>query len=186
MRKFLTKTERLVDSASLFSANLAAIVLLALVVLTCIDVIGRYFFNSPLVGAVELVQICMGMIVFFSFPIMFLRNDHVVVDLIPQFGRGRLAWAVAILFLIVTIIVAVILGDRVWDYASRAFEDGDITEYLRIPRYPVVGLITLAIFSAAAVSLLRALVIMTQPAEDFVADTEAEAAMKKSESADQP
>ena len=41
-------------SASLFSANLAAVVLLVLVVLTCIDVIGRYFFNNPLVGAVEL------------------------------------------------------------------------------------------------------------------------------------
>ena len=33
MRRFLAKTERLVDSASLFSANLAAMVLLVLVVL---------------------------------------------------------------------------------------------------------------------------------------------------------
>ncbi|NKB51314.1 MAG: TRAP transporter small permease subunit [Rhizobiaceae bacterium] len=162
MRRFLTKAERLVDSASLFSANLAAIILLVLVVLTCIDVIGRYFFNSPLVGAVELVQICMGMIVFFSFPIMFLRNDHVVVDLVPQFGRGRLGWAVAIIFLLITVYVAVTLGDRVMDYASRAMEDGDITEYLAIPRYPVVGLITAAIFCAAAVSLLRALVLLSR------------------------
>lgn len=162
MRKLLTKTERLVDSASLFAANLAALVLLILVVLTCIDVIGRYFFNNPLVGAVELVQICMGMIVFFSFPIMFLRNDHVVVDLIPIFGRGRIGWAVAILFLLITVFVAITLGDRVYDYALRALEDGDITEYLRIPRYPVVGLITAAIFCAAAVSLLRALVLLSR------------------------
>ena len=160
MRKFLTKTERLVDSASLFAANLAAAVLLVLVVLTCIDVIGRYFFNNPLVGAVELVQICMGLIIFLSFPMMFLRSDHVVVDLVPQFGRGRLGWLVAIVFLFVTVGVALALGDRVYDYATRAWEDGDITEYLRIPRFPVVGLITIAIFSAAAVSLLRALVLL--------------------------
>ena len=162
MRNFLTKTERLVDFASLFIANLAAVVLLVLVVLTCIDVIGRYFFNNPLVGAVELVQICMGMIVFFSFPIMFLRSDHVVVDLVPQFGRGRIGWTVAILFLLVTVGVAIVLGDRVFDYAMRALEDGDITEYLRIPRYPIVGLITGAIFCAAVVSLLRALVLLSR------------------------
>lgn len=164
MRNFLTKLERLTDHVSLFAANMAAFVLLLLVVLTCIDVIGRYFFNNPLVGAVEMVQICMGLIVFLSFPIMFLRNDHIVVDLIPQFGKGRLAWLVAILFLLVTVVVAVVLGDRVYDYAIRAWEDGDITEYLRIPRYPVVGLITLAIFTAAAVSLLRALVLLSRAA----------------------
>lgn len=162
MRNFLTKSERLVDAASLFAANLAAAVLLILVVLTCVDVVGRYFFNSPLVGAVELVQICMGLIIFLSFPIMFFRGDHVIVDLVPQFGRGRLGWMVAILFLLITVAVALALGDRVYDYATRAWEDGDITEYLRIPRFPVVGLITVAIFSAAAVSVLRALVLLSR------------------------
>ena len=173
MRNFLKNAERLTDRVSLFAANLAALILLLLVVLTCIDVIGRYFFNSPLVGAVELVQICMGLIVFLSFPIMFLRNDHIVVDLLPQFGRGRLAWSVAILFLLVTVGVAIILGDRVYDYAVRAWEDGDITEYLRIPRYPVVGLIMVAIFSAAAVSLLRALVLLSRAdqARDYNAES---------------
>ncbi len=158
----LTKLERLVDRASLFSANLAAIVLLVLVALTCVDVIGRYFFNSPLTGAVELVQICMGMIIFFSFPLMFLRNDHIIVDLIPQ-GRGWIGWTIALVFVAVTIFVAVVLGDRVWDYAVRAWEDGDVTEYLFIPRYPVVGLITLAIFSAALVSALRFLILLSKP-----------------------
>ena len=101
---------------------------------------------------------------------MFLKGDHIVVDLIPQFGRGRIGWFVAILFLLVTITVAIALGDRVWDYAARALEDGDITEYLRIPRYPVVGLITAAIFCAAAVSLLRMLVLLASPGKDFDAE----------------
>jgi len=165
MRQLLTKTERLVDSASLFAANLAALALLVLVVLTCIDVVGRYFLNSPLTGAVELVQICMGLIIFLSFPLMFLRNDHINVDLIPHFGRGYLGWALSLIFLAITIFVAITLGDRVYDYALRAWEDGDITEYLRIPRYPIVALITIAIFAAAAVSVLRGLVLLSRPGE---------------------
>ena len=170
MRNFLTKTEGLATSASLFIANLAAIVLLLLVALTCVDVIGRYFFNSPLVGAVELVQICMGAIIFLSFPLMFLKNEHVIVDLIPQFRRGWLGWVVALVFLGITIFVAIKLGDRVWDYAVRAFEDGDVTEYLGIPRYPIVGFITIAIFAAAAMSFLRALVMLTRSGKDYEAD----------------
>ena len=35
----------------------ACLILLWLVGLTCVDVIGRYFFRSPVVGATELVQI---------------------------------------------------------------------------------------------------------------------------------
>ncbi len=163
MRNFLSKTERLADSVSLFAANIAALILLLLVVLTCVDVIGRYFFNSPLVGAVELVEICMGAIVFFSFPLMFLRNDHVIVDLVPHFKRGYLGWITSLLFLAVTFYIAILLGDRVYDYAVRAFEDGDVTEYLTIPRYFVVGFITAAIFSAAAVTLLRFLMLLSRP-----------------------
>lgn len=175
MKTVLTKVERLADSASLFAANIAAMILLLLVALTCIDVIGRYFFNSPLVGAVELVEICMGAITFFSFPLMFMRNDHIIVDLFPQFKRGYLGWIVSLAILAITIYIAIILGDRVFDYAERAFEDGDITEYLRLPRWPVVGFITAAIFSAAAISLLKMLSLLSKPGTSLEDQTSSDA-----------
>jgi len=163
MRAALLKAQRLTDVVSLFFANIAALVLLLLVCLTCVDVIGRYFFNSPLVGTVELVEICMGGITFFSFPLMFLRNDHIVVDLIPQFKRGYIGWITSLLFLAITAFVAFKLGARVYDYAVRAFEDGDVTEYLLIPRYPIVGFVSAAIFSTVAISLLSIFLLLSQP-----------------------
>jgi TRAP-type C4-dicarboxylate transport system permease small subunit len=167
MRNILAKTERLTDTVSLFCANVAAMILLLLVALTCVDVIGRYFFNTPLVGAVELVEICMGAITFFSFPLMFIRNDHIIVDLIPYFKRGYIGWATSIVFLAITAYIAIKLGDRVFDYAVRAFEDGDVTEYIGIPKYPIVGFVSAAIFSAAAIALLRIGVLLTKPGEDL-------------------
>ena len=165
MIALLRRTERLVDQISLFAANMAALVLLLLVALTCVDVIGRYLFNSPLVGAVELVETCMGAITFFSFPLMFMRHEHIVVDLIPHVQRGWLGWILSLIFLVVTVIVAWWLGDRVWDYALRAWEDGDITEYLSIPRYPMVGFITAAIYAAAFISVLRIISLLTRPGQ---------------------
>ena len=165
MRETLKKTERLVDSASLLLANVGAIILLGLVLLTCVDVIGRYLFNSPLVGAVELVRLCMAGIIFFSFPLMFLRNDHIIVDLIPFFRRGWVGWVTAIVTLLLTMLVAWKIGDRVFDYAIRALEDNDMTEYLGIPRWPIVGFITLAIFSAAFTAFIRLLKVLSRPGQ---------------------
>lgn len=163
MRNFLTTTRRLADGASLFFANIAALILLMLVALTCADVIGRYFFSNPVTGAVELVRICMAGIIFFSFPLMFLRNDHIIVDLIPFFRKGWLAWLASIAILLITIYVAYRIGDRVYDYAVRAFEDEDTTEYLAIPRWPIVGFITISLFAAAVMSALRLISTLSMP-----------------------
>ena len=163
MKRFLNKCERLADNASLFAANIAAAILLALVVLTCVDVIGRYFLSMPVTGAVEIVRICMAGIIFFSMPLMFLRNDHIIVDLIGFFRRGYVGWFVALILLIVSFLIAIKLGDRVFDYATRALEDGDVTEYLGIPRYLVVGLITTSIFTSAFLTLLRFAITLTRP-----------------------
>ena len=105
----------------------------------------------------------MAGIIFFSFPLMFLRNDHIIVDLIPIFRRGWLAWLTSVLILAITIFVAYKIGGRVSAYAVRAFEDNDVTEYLAIPRWPVVGFITVSIYAAALTAALRLILILSTP-----------------------
>ena len=146
-----------------WSLVLACMVLLWLVGLTCVDVIGRYFFRAPVVGATELVQISMAGIIFFSLPAMFLRDDQVVVDLFAFVRRGWFGWTVSILFGILTIVAVLIVADRVYDYAVRAWEDGDKTIYLSIPRYLVVSLITLMIYISALFAGVRLLRAVFQP-----------------------
>ena len=94
---------------------------------------------------------------------MFLRNDHIIVDLIPFFRKGWIGWIASLVILAVTIYVAYRIGDRTYGYVIRALEDQDVTEYLAIPRWPVVGFITLALFSAAVMSALRLIGILLQP-----------------------
>lgn len=165
MLTVLSHTERLAEAVSRFVSNLAAITLFLLVILTCVDVIGRYFLSMPVVGAVELVRICMAGIIFFSLPAMFFRDDHVIVDLIPIFRKGIFAWLVNLGLLALSIYVAVHLGDRIMDYAIRAYEDGDTTEYLAIPRYIVVSFITLSIYAAALMAFVRLALLASKPGE---------------------
>jgi TRAP-type C4-dicarboxylate transport system permease small subunit len=150
---------------------LACLVLLWLVALTCVDVIGRYFFRSPVVGATELVQIAMAGTIFFSLPAMFLRDDQVVVDLFSFARRGWFGWAVSVVFSVVTVIAVFIVADRVFDYAVRALEDGDKTIYLHIPRYLIVGLITAMIYLSAVFAGFRGLRQLLRPGQTLPDET---------------
>ena len=99
MNEFLNYLERLALEVSRFIALLAGIVLLWIVLVTCVDVIGRYFFNSPLYAGAEIIQVSMAGVIFFSLPYMFFKNEHIIVDLFPIFKRGYIGWLLGLLFL---------------------------------------------------------------------------------------
>jgi TRAP-type transport system small permease protein len=59
----------------------AAAMLFVLMVQNGADVIGRYFFNAPMVGANERGQLLLGMMVFLSWGYTQIKKGHVTVDL---------------------------------------------------------------------------------------------------------
>ena len=146
-------------------SNLASLVLLWLVGLTVVDVVGRYFLRMPVTGAVELVQISMAGIIFFSMPMMFLKDDQVVVDLFQFVRRGWLGWILSLAITVVVIVASWIVADRVWDYAIRAWEDQDATIYLDIPRYLTVSFITFAIYISAVFAAVRIIRLLARPGQ---------------------
>ncbi len=127
----------------------SSIVLFALMVMTCIDVIGRELLNDPLDGATELTQLMLGVIVFAVLPTVSLREEHVSVDLLDRWFPDRLIGtrqAVLNFFMAVTI---GILAWRVWISAERTADYGDATEYLEIPIAPMEFFISIMCAFAA-------------------------------------
>src|SRR3546814_2116480 len=55
----------------------AATILFCLMVCTFVDVVGRYVFNSPLPGALELTEIMMASLIFTILPVVSARSDHI-------------------------------------------------------------------------------------------------------------
>lgn len=52
-----------------------------MVLVTCIDVIGRYFFAAPLLGAHEMITLAMGIMIYLGMPLVTASRQHLVVDL---------------------------------------------------------------------------------------------------------
>jgi TRAP-type C4-dicarboxylate transport system permease small subunit len=58
--------------------------LLAMVVLTFADVIGRRVFGSPVFGANDITEHLMAVIVFSGLPLLTSKRDHLSIDLLDH------------------------------------------------------------------------------------------------------
>ncbi len=136
--------------------GLSSVALFALMVMTCVDVPGRYFFNAPLDGATELTQLMMGVIVFAILPAVCFREEHVSVDLLDLWLPSR--WINRRQF-ILNGLMAIMLSAvawRVWISADFMVEYGDATEFLGIPYAPITYFIAIMNGAAAIAFLFNA------------------------------
>lgn len=142
---------------NLFLEGVAGAMLFVLMAMTCIDVAGRYLLNQPLDGATELTRLLMAVIVFAVLPVVSWREQHVSVDLLDNvFPKPLVGWRQGLLSLICSLAMAG-LCYRIWALAWRAQEYGDVTEYLRIPLFPVILFISLLCGLTAVVLLANVL-----------------------------
>jgi TRAP-type C4-dicarboxylate transport system permease small subunit len=117
----------------LFLHGVAAVTMLALMLVTCIDVFGRYLFNNPLTGSTELTEIAVGIVIFSVFPILSSRNDHIVVDILDHFFSPRVHMIRTILINGLIAIALIFLGERIYVLGQRSLSFGEVTEFLAIP-----------------------------------------------------
>jgi TRAP-type transport system small permease protein len=132
---------------------LVAILLFAMMLVTVVDVVGRYFFSQPLAGAYELTEIMLALSVFIGLPLICLREEHIaltlLIDRLPEKARALHAGSIAVLG-------AGILGIVAWqliEHSRRIASYGDVTTFLRWPKAPI-GYLMAAFAALAAVALL--------------------------------
>ena len=77
-----------IDKIFNYSATGSGLVLFFLAVLTFCDVFGRRFFNSPVTGTIELVEIGMALVAFLAMPRAFFLNANVSADFINNLNLG--------------------------------------------------------------------------------------------------
>lgn len=138
---------------------LAAGLLFAMMLVTFIDVIGRYLFDSPVPGGFEVTELMLAALIFLGLPLVTASDGHVTVDLfdsiIPSRFRRLQAWLVSG----ITIFAFVVLTWKMWQYAIRTYNYADTTAVLQIPYSPLVFLMatmaTLTTLAQAAMLFLN-------------------------------
>lgn len=131
-------------------------VLLGLMALIAFDVLMRYVLRLPFLGAYEMAELAMALIVFLGLPYCAATGGHVAVDVLsPVLDRPGLRWiAVA-----VQLGGALVTGLMAWQavlYALNSRGRGEATNMLKIDLWPfeLLGAASMALF--CAVLLLQA------------------------------
>ncbi len=128
----------------------ATIALFFLMALTCVDVIGRYVFNSPLTGSTELTELAVAIVVFAYLPVVSWRDEHIVVDLMDNLFSTRMQRIRASIINIIVAVSLVVLGLRIEALAVRTLKYGQVSEYMEIPVGYIMWFIAIMCWVTAA------------------------------------
>jgi len=132
----------------------AGLLLAAMVVVTCIDVVGRYLFNRPMKGAFELTEVLMAALIFAALPAITARREHIAVDLLDRYFSRRAAQVRSAVIELGSALVAGALAYIFFEQAKQTYADGLYTQALQISLAPVVFFAMGALAVAAILHLL--------------------------------
>jgi TRAP-type C4-dicarboxylate transport system permease small subunit len=112
---------------------LAAVFLVAMMLLTVADVTLRATVNTPIRGVYELVELLLAGTFFVALPAVFLRDDHIVVNLIDDLVP-RLVPALKRASVVLAVIVFVVMAWQGFQAAADSLAFNDVTADLGLPR----------------------------------------------------
>jgi TRAP-type C4-dicarboxylate transport system permease small subunit len=121
-------------SVPIFFALVAALFLAAMVLLTVADVVLRSFFALPIRGMLELIELGLACTIFIALPAVFLRRQHLVVDVIDHLAKPAWVRRLERLGAAVSLGVLAVMAWQMWPLARTMVEFGDVTSDLSIPR----------------------------------------------------
>ena len=127
----------------------SASVLFILMALTCVDVLGRYLFNSPIHGGTEMTEIGLAVMVFAAMPVITWRGGHIVVDLLDRFLGAKIVKVLALLAALVMSSSLYFLALRIFELGERSIRRGVVTEFLGMPSGYVVQYIAIMSWATA-------------------------------------
>ncbi|HLB17199.1 MAG TPA: TRAP transporter small permease [Burkholderiales bacterium] len=110
----------------------AAAVMFGLMLLTCVDVVGRYFLNKPVWGGFELTEMLLAALIFAGLPLVTLRDDHVTVDLFDPVIPDWLFRIQHVVACAIGFLCTGYLAWRLWLRAEQLGRAGETTAVLKI------------------------------------------------------
>jgi TRAP-type C4-dicarboxylate transport system permease small subunit len=134
---------------------IGAIALTAMMVLTVVDVIGR-FFKYPIFGSVELVGILATIVVAAALPYTYKVDGHVGVEILVRLLSQRTQIIIDLFTQILSLFLFSLVTWQMFLYAKDIRETGEVSMNLEFPIYYIVYLLAfgLLIFSITIVEAI--------------------------------
>jgi TRAP-type C4-dicarboxylate transport system permease small subunit len=133
---------------------LAAFFLTATMMLTVADVFLRTFFSYPMRGVLELVELGLACTIFLALPAVFLRDEHLVVDVIDHLAKKPVVRLLDLAGAIVSLVVLAVMLWQMVPLARTMHEFGDVTSDLSLPKIWYWVPVLLGLFASALAAVV--------------------------------
>jgi len=144
--------------------GVSATVLFLMMMITAVDVVGRYVFNKPLNGGFEVTEMMLAALIYCGLPLVSQRREHIVIDTFDPLMSRRVKRGLDVLAEIICSITLGGIGYLIFRRAARVAEYGDTTNVLKLPLAPVAYLMGTMIIVACLIHLL--LIVVPHSDED--------------------
>ncbi|RMD91119.1 MAG: TRAP transporter small permease [Alphaproteobacteria bacterium] len=163
LRRHVGRLSALADRVAIVANAVGTLVVLALVALVNYDVVARGAFHAPFMGAVELVQFSMVLIVFLQLPDVvrvnrLTRSDGFLAISGPR--HPRLTAALSRLIELVSAVFMALIAIAIWPEFTEMWHTGDyfgIPGVFTAPWWPVKLVVFLSAVLCALLFVLKAL-----------------------------
>lgn len=116
---------------------IAGVLILATMLMTVVDVLGRATIAAPLQGSVELTSLAMVAIVYLGLAHAHHKGDHIKVDLLYQRAGRRLRRAMDVVADAITVLVLAAMAWQLVQYWDVLSAGGRSTGVLGVPLAPL-------------------------------------------------
>jgi C4-dicarboxylate transporter DctQ subunit len=168
----LGAVDRVVHRIEKFTALISGLSIFALMFIGVVHVLGRKFFDMPIFGYIDIVEVMMAFMVFLAISYTERLGGHIRMELFVSMLRGRWLAVFELVGVVLGLVIVGILLVYSWDHAMRAYYLGDSTIDAQIPLWPskIIVPISLGIlFVRLLVSLWAYMRVILDPSKKFVA-----------------
>lgn len=116
-----------------FQLMLAMACLVIMGLVTVCDVFLKYFFTRPIVGAYDLVETLLPIVVFYGLPSALIRRQNIVIDLIDHFVGPQRTRKLVTGSDVLTAALLILIASAMITPALQAFAYGDRKLELGLP-----------------------------------------------------
>ena len=132
-------------------ALIASLSLVAMMLITVVDVVGRYFFNAPLSGSGEATELLLAVTVFAGISLAAASGEHIRIDLLEHVLSSRVQRWQHLVGAVASAGVLAFLAWRLWLRGAELGRFADTSSHLNVPLAPLAYFLALSCAAAAAV-----------------------------------
>lgn len=146
--------EKIVNLITRWLNWMAAAAIIAVMVIVCINVVGRGVFGSPLKGTVDIVSLLGALVIAGAIAYTQVLKGHIRITLLVEKLPDRIRYIIASIIDLIGLALFAIISWQTILFARDTYDIGELSEVLKVPLTPFAVVVTVGCIALTLVLLV--------------------------------